>query len=222
MAWLFNSKGEPIAYVTQNYANKREAYSIWGGYLGKMDGDEIWNRSYKGEVVDGNRLFIRLSLKHVIRERNLEQERTILNNNDRPTTPENQTIVTLPSDFEDFDFFNQPTIDEDWSHILSHNDKFYAVFLRHPRIDVVTALECLVSILQGEQPTFNIQYTECYTHKEAESALKELESPTAPELSKEHQELFDKPVLPYLFSGVMIAMAVLGGLSILQMLLHPN
>jgi hypothetical protein len=58
VTWLFDSKGEPVAYVSKGWT-----YTIFGSYLGKLEAKELWNRAYLGEVVNGDRLFYRLSLK---------------------------------------------------------------------------------------------------------------------------------------------------------------
>jgi hypothetical protein len=174
VTWLFNSKGEPVAYLNQGYV-----YSIFASYLGKLDNSEIWNRAYQGEIVDENRLLIKLTSKHGMRARNLEEERG-RRHCKRPPIPDNQAACSLPLGFEDIDLHRPPTIDESWSHTLAYNDKFYAVFLRHPQIDTATALDCLVSTLRGEQPTFGVQYTECDTRDEADKALLNLQFPSAP------------------------------------------
>jgi hypothetical protein len=225
-SWLFDSKGNPIAYLSDtdifNPESDRDIFSLFGTFLGKLNKDnEIWKRIYRGEVHNKNRLYVKASLKTSIKPRNLYNE-VPRSNPIRPPIPDAISKLALPQGFEDIDIMISPQIEESWSHILKHDDKYFSVFLRHPPIDSATALDCLVSTLKAEDPTFKVSFTENDTYEEAKLSLRKLENPTPTPMSKEQQEFFDKPVLPSLFGGVAIAMMILGAFSILQMLLHPN
>ena len=53
MKWLFNSAGKPIAFLLG-----RDVFFESGHYLGRLDDkQEIWHGRYKGEILDGDRLF---------------------------------------------------------------------------------------------------------------------------------------------------------------------
>ena len=52
--WLFNSLGEGVAFIVSDnvfYAN--------GDFLGKLDGDEIWNNSYVASIIDNERIAVK-------------------------------------------------------------------------------------------------------------------------------------------------------------------
>jgi hypothetical protein len=51
--WLFDSRGREVAFrVGANVFSPR------GEFLGRLDGDELWNRVYRGELLRGNRLVL--------------------------------------------------------------------------------------------------------------------------------------------------------------------
>jgi hypothetical protein len=45
-SWLFNSSGIPIAFVDGN-----NVFSAVGEFVGRLDGNEVWNGGYIGEIV---------------------------------------------------------------------------------------------------------------------------------------------------------------------------
>ena len=52
--WLFNSKGENIAFVV-----KDNVFDKNSNFLGKLDGNEIWNSSYIAEIIDNERIAVK-------------------------------------------------------------------------------------------------------------------------------------------------------------------
>ena len=48
--WLYNSRGNRIAFI-----NEDRVFSRSGRFIGRLDGDEVWHGSYKGEIVKDNR-----------------------------------------------------------------------------------------------------------------------------------------------------------------------
>jgi hypothetical protein len=53
--WLYDSRGNPVAFNALRHIVSRDRRFIGtiAGYLGRQD---IWNETYKGEIVEGNRL----------------------------------------------------------------------------------------------------------------------------------------------------------------------
>jgi hypothetical protein len=49
--WLFNSRGRPVAF-----RSGVDVFSPSGAFLGRLEGDELWNGVYRGELVRGDRL----------------------------------------------------------------------------------------------------------------------------------------------------------------------
>lgn len=49
--WLFDSRGLPVAC-----RQGRHVFSPSGAYLGRLEGDELWNGSYRAELVRSDRL----------------------------------------------------------------------------------------------------------------------------------------------------------------------
>jgi len=54
--WLYNSHGEPIAFISG-----QNAFSRTGKWLGQLEGDELWKGEYIGEIVNGDYLLARHS-----------------------------------------------------------------------------------------------------------------------------------------------------------------
>lgn len=59
--WLYSSKGEAVAFIDQSLV-----FSSSGQFLGELDGTEIWNERYLGEVIQGNRI-VRKNLRPLMR-----------------------------------------------------------------------------------------------------------------------------------------------------------
>jgi hypothetical protein len=51
MCWLYNSRGSPVACRQGPHV-----FSPTGEYIGRLDGDEVWNGTYRAEVLRGDRL----------------------------------------------------------------------------------------------------------------------------------------------------------------------
>jgi len=51
--WLYNSEGEPIVFVINN----EDVFSKSGRFTGRVEvrSNEVWDGSYKGEIVMGDR-----------------------------------------------------------------------------------------------------------------------------------------------------------------------
>lgn len=49
--WLFNSRGHPVAFIDRD-----NVYTKSLKYIGRLDGTEVWNTQYIGEIVNDNRL----------------------------------------------------------------------------------------------------------------------------------------------------------------------
>lgn len=60
--WLYNSSGRPIAFVVDD-----KVFSGSGSFIGRLDGNEVWHGSYKGEIVNDNRLLYKTTKGAVIR-----------------------------------------------------------------------------------------------------------------------------------------------------------
>jgi len=54
--WLYSSKGNAVAFLHEGLI-----FSGSGQFLGQLDGVEIWNGRYFGELIQGNRI---VSLNH--------------------------------------------------------------------------------------------------------------------------------------------------------------
>jgi hypothetical protein len=48
--WLFNSRGHPVVFVDQG-----NVYTKSLKFVGRLDGNEVWNTQYVGEIVKDNR-----------------------------------------------------------------------------------------------------------------------------------------------------------------------
>lgn len=60
--WLYNSSGSPIAFIVDD-----KVFSTSGSFIGRLDGNEVWHGSYKGEIVNGNRFLYKTTKGAVIR-----------------------------------------------------------------------------------------------------------------------------------------------------------
>jgi hypothetical protein len=61
-SWLYNSSGRPIAFVSDD-----KVFSRSGLFMGRLDGNEVWHGSYKGEIVKGDRFLYKTNKGSVIR-----------------------------------------------------------------------------------------------------------------------------------------------------------
>ena len=60
--WLFDSHGSPVAFISGSNVFSRD-----GRFVGKLDGDEVWNGRYVGEIRSTDRFLRRRTGKGVIR-----------------------------------------------------------------------------------------------------------------------------------------------------------
>lgn len=49
--WLFNSRGQGVAFVVGSNVFLRDS-----NFLGQLNGNEIWNSRYVGEIIDDERV----------------------------------------------------------------------------------------------------------------------------------------------------------------------
>lgn len=89
--WLFNSKGEPIAFATDGHV-----FFVSGVYLGRLEGDEVWYARYKGEVLLVDRLLRRRPIPSVTRAHGGTPASPSL-----PQPKPRRQAVQLPAGFED-------------------------------------------------------------------------------------------------------------------------
>lgn len=91
--WLFDSRGAPVAFV-----NGDNVFSDRGRFLGKLDGEEVWNGRYVGEIRTGDRFLRRRSGKAVIRGRP-----GIPGTPGMPGRPGQRGAIGMPGGYEDVD-----------------------------------------------------------------------------------------------------------------------
>jgi hypothetical protein len=60
--WLFSSTGKPIAFINADYV-----YSCSGHFIGRLNGDEVWHGSYKGEICKDDRFLYKTTKGTIIR-----------------------------------------------------------------------------------------------------------------------------------------------------------
>jgi hypothetical protein len=91
--WLFNSTGTPIAF-----ASGANVFSADGKFLGKIDGNEVWNGTYVGEIADHDYLFRRTSRAGAARMTPMSPMTPMT-----PMTPMSRVGRSLPSGYEDIE-----------------------------------------------------------------------------------------------------------------------
>lgn len=60
--WLYNSKGRPIAFIKDD-----KVFSRPGHFVGRLDGNEVWHGSYKGEIIKSDRFLYKTTKGTIIR-----------------------------------------------------------------------------------------------------------------------------------------------------------
>ena len=94
MRWLYNSDGDPIAFISGKYV-----FSRCGGFVGMLYQDNtVWNGDYIGELFDGDRLIQDM--------RSLKATRGIPGQPGLPGfigEPEFKGQITIPLGFSDVD-----------------------------------------------------------------------------------------------------------------------
>jgi hypothetical protein len=60
--WLYNSRGTPIAFLSGE-----NVFSRTGRFVGRLDGNEVWNGRYQGEIVSGDTFLFRRGMSSVVR-----------------------------------------------------------------------------------------------------------------------------------------------------------
>jgi len=60
--WLYDSAGRPVAFIKDN-----KVFSQSGRFIGRLDGNEVWHGSYKGEIVRDDRFLYKTTKGLVIR-----------------------------------------------------------------------------------------------------------------------------------------------------------
>lgn len=89
--WLYNSSGTPIAFISGN-----NVFLKSGTFLGKLQGDEVWNGNYIGEIVKDDYLARKTSTSHASRVSLVTPASPV-----SPVQPVGRVGTSLPSGFED-------------------------------------------------------------------------------------------------------------------------
>ena len=95
--WLHDAAGRPIAFI-----HLSEVYLPDGTYLGTLDGHEVWNTHYVGELYAGDRLVRKLYRPLGTREEQAERTASPLPN-PLPDPPPPLPAVLLPSDLHELE-----------------------------------------------------------------------------------------------------------------------
>ncbi len=61
--WLYDSRGFPVAC-----RQGRHVFSPTGEYIGRLEGDEVWNGTYRAEIVRSDRLLRAMAERGARRE----------------------------------------------------------------------------------------------------------------------------------------------------------
>jgi hypothetical protein len=89
--WLYDSHGHPVAFVDDD-----RVFSRRGRFLGYLDGDEVWHGTYKGEVVENDRLLYNRKKGGVIRGKSGTPGSPGVSG-----PPGSKSMISLPADFRD-------------------------------------------------------------------------------------------------------------------------
>jgi hypothetical protein len=60
--WLYDSMGRPIAFIKDD-----KLFSRSGCFVGRLDVNEVWHGSYKGEIIKDDRFLYKTTKGTVIR-----------------------------------------------------------------------------------------------------------------------------------------------------------
>lgn len=93
--WLHSAAGAAIAYV-----QKGTVFLADGTFLGRLEGNEVWNSHYVGEIFKGNRLVRKLYRPLGTREEPIEGSAPSL---PLPEPPEALPQAVLPSDMRELE-----------------------------------------------------------------------------------------------------------------------
>lgn len=93
--WLHSAAGAAIAYI-----QKGAVFLADGTLLGRLEGNEVWNSHYVGEIFKGNRLVRKLYRPLGMREEQAERPAPPLLS---PHPPEALSEVLLPSDLHELE-----------------------------------------------------------------------------------------------------------------------
>ena len=91
--WLFNSKGEAIAFTEDE-----DVFFVSGVYLGRLEGDEVWYARYKGEILLGDRLLRRRPIPSLTRAHGGTPATPAV-----PQSRPKRKAIRLPPNFEDIE-----------------------------------------------------------------------------------------------------------------------
>jgi hypothetical protein len=89
--WLFDSAGIPIAFI-----NDGKVFSGSGLFLGRLEGSEIWHGSYRGEIMEGDRLLYKINRSSITRGTPGTPGTPGI-----PGTPGSRGSISLPSGYRD-------------------------------------------------------------------------------------------------------------------------
>lgn len=89
--WLFNSSGEPIAFIKDD-----KVFSSHSDFIGRLDDNEVWHGRYKGEIYRENRFLYKTSKGSIIRGTPGVPGRP-----GTPARPANKSSISMPSGYRD-------------------------------------------------------------------------------------------------------------------------
>jgi hypothetical protein len=92
--WLFNSRGEPIAFIKED-----KVFSASCDFIGRIDDGEVWHGRYKGEIYRESRLLYKKMKGAVIRS-----TPGIPGRPGKPGRPGNKSAISMPSGYRDVEF----------------------------------------------------------------------------------------------------------------------
>jgi hypothetical protein len=92
--WLFDSRGEPIAFIKDD-----KVFSMHAGFIGRLDGDEVWHGRYKGEIYRENRFLYKMSKGAIIRGTPGTPGRP-----GTPARPARKPAISMPSGYREVEF----------------------------------------------------------------------------------------------------------------------
>jgi hypothetical protein len=89
--WLYNSNGSPVAFI-----NGDNVFSLSGSFIGRLDDNEIWYGSYKGEILKEDRILYKVNHSSVIHGIPGTPGTPGI-----PGIPGSKGVISLPSGYED-------------------------------------------------------------------------------------------------------------------------
>ena len=91
--WLYNSRGKPIAFIESD-----KVFSQSGRFIGRLDDNEVWHGSYKGEIVKGDRFLYKTTIGSATHSTPSTPATPAT-----PSTPASKSSISLPTGYRDVD-----------------------------------------------------------------------------------------------------------------------